>query len=57
MTVVATLGVFALLSYNYKPTEPEEVAVRRRVIALTPRPTDMKEEQKQQQSQQQQKPK
>jgi hypothetical protein len=37
MTVVATQGIFALMSYNYKPTEPAEVAARKRVIAVTPR--------------------
>jgi hypothetical protein len=43
MTVVATLGIFALMSYNYKPTEPAEVAARRRVIAVTPRLGDTKQ--------------
>eukprot|EP00953_Heterococcus_sp_UTEX-ZZ885_P026837 14459-Heterococcus_DN1.PRE.7 len=53
VAVVATLGVFALLSYNYKRTAPEELAVCRRVTALTPWPSDFKEQQKQQQQQQQ----
>jgi hypothetical protein len=63
MAAVATLGVFALLSYNYKHIEPEDVAVCKRVIALTPRPIDFndfkeqQQQQEQQQSQQQRKPK
>jgi hypothetical protein len=54
MAAVVTLGVFALLSYNYKHSEPEGVAVCRRATALTPMPIDFKDFKEQQEQQQQQ---